>query len=76
MTLLEAGPRQPRVVCQECHTKLGVGTTKDVYSHLLTCLHVEPNSLDNIRDAAESERSEHGRRVMHIVQALLGDQGA
>ena len=72
MSFKKNDPRQPEVTCLECHTKLGVGTTKDVYSHLMTCLHVEPNSLDNIRDNAEALRSEYGRRVLHIVNALQG----
>lgn len=75
MTSLESGPRQPRVVCLECGTRLGVGTPKDVFSHLVTCLKVDLNTLDNIRDAAEGERSEHGRRVLHILDALQGIGG-
>ena len=65
-------PRQPSVTCQECGTRLGAGTTKDVFSHLVVCLKVDPNSLDNIHDNAESEKNEHGRRILHIVDALQG----
>lgn len=72
MTWLQADARQPAVTCRECGTKLGVGTTKDVYSHLMVCLKVERNSLDNIRDNAEAEKTEHGRRILHIVNALQG----
>lgn len=67
--------RQPRVVCLECGTKLGEGTTKDVFSHLVTCLKVTPNTLENIRDNAASALNEHGRRVLHIVDALLAKGG-
>ncbi|KKL99513.1 hypothetical protein LCGC14_1813690 [marine sediment metagenome] len=72
MTLLKKDARQPKVTCLECGTKLGEGTTKDVFSHLVTCLHVSPNTLDNIRDNAEGDRSEHSRRVLHILDALQG----
>lgn len=74
MVLLVSSPDQPAVSCLECHTKLGVGTTKDVFSHLVTCLKVKPNTLRNIKDNAVSERSEHGHRVLHIVNALLGEK--
>ena len=70
MTLLEMDPRQPSVTCQECGTRLGVGTTKDVFSHLVTCLKVELNTLDNIRDIAEGQKNENGRRILHILDAL------
>ncbi len=70
MTTFKKSERQPKVTCQECGTALGEGTTKDVFSHLVTCLHVELNTLDNIRDIAEGEKSEHGRRILHILDAL------
>lgn len=72
MTLLQPSTRQPRVTCQECGTRLGAGTTKDVFSHLVTCLKVELNTLDNIRDIAESAKNENGRRIIHILDALQG----
>lgn len=62
--------RQPKITCKECQTELGEGTTKDVFSHLMTCLHVTPNSLENIADAARDTKNEHGRRVLYIVEAL------
>lgn len=68
--VLERSKEQPAVVCRECGTRLGVGTTKDVFSHLVTCLKVEKNTLSNIRDNAEAEHSEHGRRILHILDAL------
>ena len=64
-------PQQPSVTCLECDTRLGAGTTKDVFSHLVVCLHVAPNTLSNIRLNAKAESSEHGIRVLHIVDALL-----
>lgn len=72
MTTFTSDARQPPVTCLECGTKLGEGTTKDVFSHLVVCLKVEKNSLDNIRDNAEAEKTEHGRRILHIVNALQG----
>ena len=63
-------PRQPEVTCLECGTKLGEGTTKDVFSHLVTCLQVAPNSLENIADTARDTKNEHGRRVLYIVEQL------
>lgn len=71
MVLFGTSVDQPRVTCLECGTHLGVGTTKDVYSHLITCLKVSPNTLKNIRLNAERESSEHGNRVLHIVNALI-----
>lgn len=68
--LLRKHPSQPKVTCVECGTELGEGTTKDVFSHLVTCLHVSPNSLENIADAARDTHNEHGKRVLHIVDAL------
>ena len=72
MTLFKKDKRQPKVTCQEGGTALGEGTTKDVFSHLVTCLHVELNTLDNIRDIAEGQKNENGRRVLHILDALQG----
>lgn len=59
------------VTCLECGTKLGEGTRKDPYSHLLVCLHAQPGSLERMREVAESAKSENGKRIVHIVDALL-----
>ena len=48
---------------------------KDPYKHLLLCLHVEPDNLDRIRDVATSERNEHGRRVLHILDGIASRAG-
>lgn len=48
---------------------------KDPYKHLLLCLHVEPDNLDRIRDVATSERNEHGRRVLHILDGMASRAG-
>lgn len=72
MTTFKKDARQPKVTCQECGTVLGEGTTKDVFSHLVTCLKVELNTLDNIRDIAEGQKNENGRRILHILDALQG----
>ena len=72
MGLFKKDKRQPKVTCLECGTDLGEGTKKDVFSHLITCLHVELNSLDNIRDNAQAQNNENGRRILHIVDALQG----
>ena len=61
---------QPSVTCLECGTHLGAGTNKDVFSHLVVCLKVPPNTLGNIRLNAKRESSEHGNRVLHIINAL------
>lgn len=76
MTLLQKDVTQPQVTCFECGTKLGEGTTKDVFSHLVVCLKVTPNTLNNIRLNAIKESSEHGLRVLHIVNALQPEEGA
>lgn len=68
--LLPMSKEQPYVTCLECGTRLGVGTTKDVFSHLVVCLKVEPNTLKNIRQKALGEHSEHGVRIIHILDAL------
>lgn len=59
-----------RVICQECGTVCGEGTAKDPYSHMLNCLKVDSDSLDRIKEHAEGLRSEHGRRIIHMVAAL------
>ena len=60
----------PRVTCLECDTQLGGGTTKDPYSHLLLCLRAQPGSFERMREAATSARSENGRRILHILDAI------
>ncbi len=58
------------VTCRECGTTVGGKTGKDIFSHMVTCLHVELNTLDNIRDIAEGQKNENGRRVIHLLDAL------
>ena len=65
---------QPAVTCQECHTKLGAKTGKDIYSHLLGCLNVEQNALHRIKTNAIAAGNENGERILHLVNALLGDE--
>lgn len=60
------------VTCLECGTECGGKTSKDIFSHMVTCLHVELNTLDNIRDIAEAQKNENGRRVIHLLDALQG----
>lgn len=60
----------PNNICLECGTVVGGENGKDPYKHLLLCLHVEPDNLDRIRDVATSERNEHGRRVLHILEGM------
>lgn len=64
----------PIVTCQECQTKLGGKTGKDVYSHLLICLNVEPNALHRIKTSALAAGNENGKRIIHLVDALLGEE--
>lgn len=59
------------VTCIECGTHLGGDTPKDPYSHLLVCLHAAPDSLERMKETAERARSENGRRIVHIVDAML-----
>lgn len=73
MVLFLESKEQPRVTCLECGTELGVGTTKDVFSHLVICLKVSPNTLSNIKMNAQAESSEHGNRVLHIVNSLMAE---
>jgi hypothetical protein len=56
--------------CLECGTRLGAGSSRDAYSHLLHCLHVEPNALHVIREQCAQEPGEHSNRVLHIVDFL------
>ncbi len=58
------------VTCRECGTALGGDTGKSPYKHMLHCLHVEPDNLERIREIAEREWGERGRRVVHILDAL------
>lgn len=61
------------VTCLECHTDLGGDGRPDPYSHMLHCLNVEPDALDRIKLVAEREaNAEHGRRIIHIIDAILG----
>lgn len=60
------------VTCMECGTTVGGKTGKDIFSHMVTCLHVELNTLDNIRDIADAQKNENGRRVIHLLDALQG----
>lgn len=69
--VVSTGQDSPQVTCLECGTVLGGGSGKDAYKHLLHCLHVEPDALERIREAAVQVGNEHGKRVIHIVDALL-----
>lgn len=62
--------KEVEVTCKECGTVVGGDTGKDIFSHLVTCLHVELNTLDNIRDIADAQKNENGRRVIHLLEAL------
>ena len=59
------------VECQECGTALGGDSGKDTYSHMLHCLKVAPGPLERIREAALGARNENGKRVVHLVDAML-----
>jgi len=59
--------------CKECGQLLGGQGGKDPYKHILRCLHVEPDSLQRIREQAEASRTENGRRVLHILDNM-GDR--
>ena len=63
---------QASVVCEECSTPLGGDTGKDPYKHLLHCLHVEPDNLERVKEAATVGGGEHNRRILHLVDAILG----
>ena len=58
--------------CLECGQILGGQSGKDPYKHLLRCLHVEPDSLQRIREQAEGSRNENGRRVLDILNHIEG----
>jgi len=60
------------ISCQECGQLIGGSTSRDPYKHMLRCLHVEPDSLQRIREQAEGARNENGRRVLHIVNYIEG----
>lgn len=63
------------VTCLECGMKLGGKGQPDPYKHLLNCLNVEPDALARIKSVAEREvNGEHGRRVLHIVNAIIGSE--
>lgn len=59
------------VVCEECGTNCGGAEGKDTYSHMLGCLKVQPGAIDRIRESALSSRTENGKRVVHLCDALL-----
>jgi len=58
------------LICKECGQSLGGDTGKDPYKHMLRCLHVEPDSLQRIREQAEGARNENGRRILHILDYI------
>lgn len=62
------------IECMECGTVLGGDGGKDPYSHLLGCLNVEPNALHRIKTQAIANGNENGKRVLHIVNFLLGEE--
>lgn len=48
---------------------------KDTYSHMLGCLNVGPGHVERIKEEAESSRTENGKRVVHLCEAILdGDR--
>ena len=59
------------VVCLECATELGGSTGKYPYKHMLGCLKVRPGPLERVREAALGQRNENGKRVVHLVDAML-----
>ena len=62
---------QQSVKCPECQTDLGGDSGRDVYKHMLHCLHVEPDNLERIRERALEAKNENGRRVAFLVDSLL-----
>lgn len=63
--------KNTQVVCQECGTRCGGTFGKDTYSHMLGCLKVQPGAIDRIRESAQASRTENGKRVVHLCDALL-----
>ena len=62
--------KETEVKCLECGTVCGGTEGKDTWKHLITCLQVDPDNLDRVRETAEQMRSERGRRIIHLVNAL------
>lgn len=60
------------VTCLECGTQCGGAYGKDTYKHLIVCLQAEPDNLDRMRETADQMRSERGKRIVHLVDALQG----
>ncbi len=59
------------VKCIECGTICGGESGKDTYSHMLGCLHVEPGPIERIKETALASRTENGKRVAFLCDALL-----
>lgn len=60
------------VVCLECGTELGGEGQPDPYSHMLHCLNVTPDKVERIREVAQANRTENGKRVAHLCDFILG----
>ncbi len=71
---LETHRMTRQVVCQECQTALGGTGQPDIYKHMLHCLNVEQGAVTRIRDSAIAQGDEHGRRVAHLCDAILGGE--
>lgn len=63
MTLADQG----QGLCPECNKYVGRGSDTDAYKHMLHCLNVQPAPFHDIRANAEREGSEHGRRVLMLM---------
>ena len=58
------------VRCLECGTLLGGQHGKEPYKHIVVCLHGELQPVERMKLSAEAEKSEHGNRILHILNGI------
>ncbi len=61
------------VTCMECQTVLGGEGQPDPYSHMLHCLNVTPDKVERIMEVADSNKTENGKRVVHLCRFILAN---
>ena len=68
-----APPVATSVTCMECGTELGGEGQPDAYSHMLHCLNVTPDKVERIMEVADSNKTENGKRVVHLCKFILAN---
>lgn len=62
------------LICPECGSRTGQGTTEDAFRHIAMCLHVEVGDLRAALQHARSEGGQHGDRVLMGLTMAVKDR--